>query len=335
MESRNIFQADMSNPVVRIENLRKNYGPIVALDGISLEVEGGKFFGLLGPNGAGKTTVVKILTTLVRPDGGKVEVTGTDVLRDPVKVRSLIGYVPQELTIDPYLTAREHLNYYADLYHLSTGSRTSRIRELLALVGLGGHEDRRARHFSGGMKKKLDLVCGLIHRPPLVFLDEPSLGLDVQVRRDVWNYILRLKEQGTTVFLCTNYMDEAERLCDDVAIIDHGRIAVLGSPSSLRGQLKRDVISVEIASSNEHHGERLEALEKAVSQLGIVQGTRKDGMQLKIYVESNEMALPQILHSAASLAVPIHTISYSRPGLDEVFLHYTGHGFAEGGENRG
>lgn len=335
MESRNIFQAYMSNPVVRIENLRKSYGPIVALDGISLEVEGGKIFGLLGPNGAGKTTAVKILTTLVRPDGGKVEVTGTDVLRDPVKVRSLIGYVPQELTIDPYLTAREHLNYYADLYHLSHASRTSRIREVLALVGLGGHEDRRARHFSGGMKKKLDLACGLIHRPPLVFLDEPSLGLDVQVRRDVWNYILRLKEQGTTVFLCTNYMDEAERLCDDVAIIDHGRIAVLGSPSSLRSQLKRDVISVEIASSNEHHEERLEALEKAVSQLGIVQGTRKDGMQLKIYVESNEMALPQILQSAASLAVPIHTISYSRPGLDEVFLHYTGHAFAERGEGRG
>ncbi|MBI4487562.1 MAG: ATP-binding cassette domain-containing protein [Deltaproteobacteria bacterium] len=324
----------MSNTAVCIENLRKSYGPIVALDSISLEVERGKIFGLLGPNGAGKTTAVKILTTLVRPDGGKVEVAGTDVLRDPVKVRSLIGYVPQELTVDPYLTAREHLRYYADLYHLSAAAQGARIRELVTLVGLAGHEDRRVRQFSGGMKKKIDLACGFIHRPPLIFLDEPSLGLDVQVRRDVWSYILRLKEQGTTVFLCTNYMDEAERLCDDVAIIDGGRIAVMGTPAALRSQLKRDVVSVEIASPNEHHQERLEALEKAVSQLAMVHAIVKDGTQLKVYVESNETALPQILQTATTLAISIHTATYSRPGLDDVFLHYTGRPFTKGEERR-
>jgi len=321
----------MSNTIICIEGLRKSYGSVVALDGVSLEIEAGRIFGLLGPNGAGKTTITKILTTLVRPDEGKVEVRGTDVLRDPAKVRGMIGYVPQELTADPYLTAREHLSYYADLYHLSPVIRQSRIRELLTLVGLTGHEDRRVRHFSGGMKKKLDLACGLIHRPSLIFLDEPSLGLDVQTRRDIWSYILRLKEQGTTIFLCTNYMDEAERLCDDVAIIDRGRIAIVGNPAALRTQLKKDVISVEIAVSNEHS---LEALEKAVSQLGIVQGTAKNGTQLRVYVESNESALPQILKSAADLAVSIQTITYSRPGLDEVFLHYTGHSLAEGRENR-
>ncbi|MEK7210885.1 MAG: ABC transporter ATP-binding protein, partial [Candidatus Binatota bacterium] len=203
----------MSDAVIRIEKLKKKYGPIIALDDISLEVEKGKIFGLLGPNGAGKTTTVKILTTLVRPDEGKVVVAGTDVLGDPVRVRSLIGYVPQELTVDPYLTVQEHLNYYADLYHLSAAVKDSRAREVLGLVGLAGYENRRARYLSGGTKKKLDLACGLIHRPPLIILDEPSLGLDVQVRRDVWSYILRLKDQGTTVFLCTNYMDEAERLC--------------------------------------------------------------------------------------------------------------------------
>jgi len=322
----------MSNTIICIEGLRKSYGPVVALDRVSLEIEAGKIFGLLGPNGAGKTTITKILTTLVRPDEGKVEVRGTDVLRDPAKVRGLIGYVPQELTADPYLTVREHMSYYAGLYHLSTVMRESRIRELLTLVGLTGHEDRRVRHFSGGMKKKLDLACGLIHRPSLIFLDEPSLGLDVQTRRDIWTYILRLKEQGTTIFLCTNYMDEAERLCDDVAIIDRGRIAIVGNPAALRTQLKRDVISVEIAVSNEHS---LEALEKAVSQLGIVQGTAKNGTQLRVYVERNESALPEILKSAAELAVPIQTITYSRPGLDEVFLHYTGHALAEGRENHG
>jgi len=319
----------MSNAVIRIENLTKRYGLVTALDDISLEVERGTIFGLLGPNGAGKTTAVKILTTLVRPDGGKIEVVGTDILKDPVRVRSLIGYVPQELTVDPYLTVQEHLHYYADLYHLSAVGKDSRIREVLGLVGLAGYENRRARYLSGGTKKKIDLACGLIHRPPLLFLDEPSLGLDVQARRDVWSYILRLKEQGTTVFLCTNYMDEAERLCDIVAIIEHGRIAVIGSPAQLRSQLKRDVISIEIASADEHQRKELEVLEKAVSQLRIVQGTVKNGMQLKVYVESNEIALPQILQSASSLSIPIRTITYSRPGLDEVFLHYTGHPFAD------
>ena len=332
---RNIFLRRMSNTAVLIENLGKSYGSVVALDGISLEVERGRIFGLLGPNGAGKTTAVRILTTLVRPGRGRAEVSGIDVLGDPVKVRSLIGYVPQELTVDPYLTVLEHLRYYADLYHLSASVREGRIRELVTLMGLAGQEARRVRHFSGGMKKKLDLACGLIHRPALIFLDEPSLGLDVHVRRDVWSYIQRLKEQGTTIFLCTNYMDEAERLCDDVAIIDRGRIATIGTPAALRSQLKRDVVSIEISSSNEGQRERLETLEKALSRLGIVKGSVKDGTQLKVYVESNETALPQILQAATALTIPIHSITQSRPGLDEVFLHYTGRPFANGEERRG
>ena len=325
----------MPNPVVRITQLKKNYGSTMALDGVSLEVDGGKIFGLLGPNGAGKTTLVKISTTLVRPDSGTVAVAGVDVLRDPARVRGLIGYVPQELTVDPYLTASEHLRYYADLFHLSPAAREPRVQELLSLVGLTGDEDRRVRHFSGGMKKKLDLACGLIHRPPLVFLDEPSLGLDVQVRRDVWDYIVRLKEGGTTVFLCTNYMDEAERLCDEVAIVDHGKIVVAGTPADLRSQLKRDLISIEIASLNERQAEQLKVLEKALSELACVQGTHREGERLKVYVESNESALPQILQSAATLSIPIHTVTYSRPGLDEVFLRHTGRAFAAGRGDRG
>jgi ABC-2 type transport system ATP-binding protein len=323
----------MSAPVVRIENLKKSYGSVVALDGISLEVERGRIFGLLGPNGAGKTTTVKILITLVRPDSGKVEVAGTDVGKDPAKARSLIGYVPQELTTDPYLTAREHLRYYADIYHLPSAIRESRMQEALALVGLAGLEDRRARHLSGGTKKKLDLACGLLHRPPVILLDEPSLGLDVQVRRDVWKYILRLKEQGTTVFLCTNYMDEAERLCDEVAIIDRGKIVALGSPATLRSRLGGDVVSVEIESANDHDGPSLDNLDKTVSQLAMVQRSVKDGTRLKIYVESNEAAVPKILEAAASAGISVHSITYSRPGLDDVFLHYAGRAFSEGGQN--
>jgi ABC-2 type transport system ATP-binding protein len=323
----------MSQAVVRIEGLKKFYGTVIALDGISLEVKGGRIFGLLGPNGAGKTTTVKILITLVRPDEGKVEVVGVDVLKDPAQARRMIGYVPQELTVDPYLTAREHLSYYADLYHLPSVARKSRIEEALALVGLAGLEDRRARHLSGGTKKKLDLACGLLHRPPVILLDEPSLGLDVQVRRDVWNHILRLKDQGTTVFLCTNYMDEAERLCDEVAIIDRGKIVALGSPAALRSRLARDVVSVEIANANGQDGASLDNLERAVSRLSMVQKSVKDGLRLKIYVESNEAAVPKILEAAAAAGISVHSITYSRPGLDDVFLHYAGRAFSEGGAN--
>ena len=323
----------MPEPVVRVENLKKSYGGVVALDGISLAVEAGKIFGLLGPNGAGKTTSVKILATLVRPDAGRVEVAGTDIARDPAGVRRLIGYVPQELTVDPYLTAREHLDYYAELYHLPAAVREGRIQEALTLVGLAGLEDRRARKLSGGTKKKLDLACGLIHRPPVILLDEPSLGLDVQVRRDVWNYIARLKEQGTTIFLSTNYMDEAERLCDEVAIIDRGKIVAQGAPAALKSRLNRDVVSVEPAGANDRNGESLDSLERAVSRLSIVKRSVKDGVRLKIYVESNEAALPKILEAATAAGVSVHAITYSRPGLDEVFLHYAGRDFSAGGPN--
>ncbi len=315
--------------MVQIERLRKSYGAIVALDDISLEIEKGRIFGLLGPNGAGKTTTVKILTTLARPDSGGVRVAGVDVREDPAKVRSLIGYVPQELTVDPYLTVREHLKYYGDLYHLSSSVREAHVSELLELLGLVGSEDRRVKYFSGGMKKKLDLACGLIHRPPLILLDEPSLGLDVHVRREVWNYILGLRDRGTTIFLCTNYMDEAEHLCDELAIIDRGKIVVTGAPSDLRGRLRRDVVSIEVEGRDKDHTGAIKSMEASLSRLQGVQGTAAHGTVLKVYVESDDTVLLKILEAVREASVPIHSITHSRPGLDEVFLHHTGHPLEE------
>jgi ABC-2 type transport system ATP-binding protein len=318
----------MSDSMVRIKDLEKKYGSTVALGGISLEVRKGTIFGLLGPNGAGKTTTVKILATLLRPDRGEVEIAGMDALKNAVRVRQMISYIPQELTVDPYLTAREHLRYYAKLYHLESSVTAARIKELLDLLGLVGHEDRRVRQFSGGMKKKLDLACGLIHRPILVFLDEPSLGLDVHVRHNVWTYIRRLREEGTTVLLCTNYMDEAERLCEEVAIIDRGKIAVMGRPDDLKDQLHRDLVSVELSALNgQPRTEGLEALERAVARLSVVSGTVKDGTHLKIYVERGETVLTQVVEAARTLSLPIRSIKHARPGLDEVFLRYTGRVF--------
>jgi ABC-2 type transport system ATP-binding protein len=179
------------------------------------------------------------------------------------------------------------------------------------------------------MKKKLDLACGLIHQPELILLDEPSLGLDVPVRRDLWSYMLGLKERGVTLLLCTNSMEEAERLCDEVAIIDRGGLAVTGSPAQLKNRLKKDMISLEVAPSHEDHGEKRDILIHALSQLSRVKSIVKNGAQVKIYVESNETALPEILQCAATVSVEIDTITYSRPGLDEVFLQYTGRPWTE------
>jgi ABC-2 type transport system ATP-binding protein len=179
------------------------------------------------------------------------------------------------------------------------------------------------------MKKKLDLACGLIHHPQLAFLDEPSLGLDIKVRHNVWNYILALRAQGSTVFLCTNYMDEAERLCDEVAIIDKGKIAAVGSPDSLRAQLKRDLVALEVAHADPEGQAGLERLERALREWTSVRATERNSRQLKVYVDSNETALPHILQTAGAMGIAIHSITHRRAGLDEVFLHYTGHGLRE------
>jgi len=208
--------------------------------------------------------------------------------------------------------------------------REAHARELIELLGLAGSEDRRVKYFSGGMKKKLDLACGLIHHPPVILLDEPSLGLDVQVRRDVWNYILGLKDRGTTIFLCTNYMDEAERLCDELAIIDKGKIAVTGTPVDLRSQLRRDVVLIEVERLEEDQQGPLKSLENTLSRLEGVKGTVADGTKLRVYVENDDTALLKIIEAARTVNVPIHSISHSRPGLDEVFLHHTGHPLEEG-----
>jgi ABC-2 type transport system ATP-binding protein len=319
----------MPDIIVKVENLRKTFGTVVALDGVSLEVEAGSIFGLLGPNGAGKTTTVKVLATLVRPDSGSGRIADVDVLTDPERARRLIGYVPQEVTVDNFLTAVEHLRYYAGLYHLPRAEMKAKIGELLDLVGLAAAQNRRAKDYSGGMKKRLDLICGLIHSPRVVFLDEPSLGLDVHTRQNLWSYIIDLKKNGATIFLCTNYMDEAERLCDVVAIIDRGKVVVSGTPETLKGQLRRDIVSIEVAGLNGIRDAALAALEEAVNGLSVVKSTASSGAVLKIYVEGNGEALPEIVRAASALAVPIRSITQSRPGLDEVYLHYTGRSFSQ------
>ena len=312
----------MDSIAIRTRGLIKRYGDVTALDGVDLDVRQGETFGLLGPNGAGKTTTVKILITLARPEAGTASMAGVDILREPARARKLFGYVPQELTADRALTARENLVWFSGMYHLDGATRRKRIVELLDLVGLHDAADRPIRTFSGGMKKKLDLACGLVHDPKILFLDEPSLGLDVKVRADLWRYALDLKKRGVTVFLCTNYMDEADRLCDRVAVIDRGKIAVSGTPEELRAALGGDVITLE---TPREASETLPELARSLSQLPFVKETLMDGTRLSIYVEANETAVPRVLEMASARHADVQRISYSRPGLEEVFLKYTGH----------
>jgi len=222
---------------VVVRDLRKSYASIEAVRGVSLSIRSGEMYGLLGPNGAGKTSLIKMLVTLSKPSGGTAIVCGYDVGAEPDRVREAIGYVPQEVSVDRSLTGREHLELFAHLYHLPPDSIPARVNEVLEMVELAGRADETAGTYSGGMKKRLDLACGLVHRPRVLFLDEPTLGLDIQTRRRLWEYLRLLKAGGMTMILTTHYLEEADALCDRVGIMDHGRLVVEGTPSELKGEL--------------------------------------------------------------------------------------------------
>ena len=232
---------------IRVSGLTKFYGDLLAVDHISFEVEEGEIFGLLGPNGAGKTTTIKMLTTLLRPSDGTAEVCGYDIRREPDAVRRVIGIVFQEPSLDLELTGRENMEFHARLYDVPKGEMDARIEELLKLVELQDWADRLVRNYSGGMRRRLEIARSLLHHPRVLFLDEPTLGLDPQSRRHVWSYISRInREEGVTIILTTHYMEEADQLCDRVAIIDKGRIVALDTPEKLKGIVGGDVLTLEV-----------------------------------------------------------------------------------------
>lgn len=313
---------------VAIETARlgKVYDGVTAIQELSFKVFAGEIFGLLGPNGAGKSTTLRILITLLRPTTGQATVLGHDVVREADCVRRSVGYVPQERAIDRFLTGREHLLLLGDLYHLSKGETRRRIAELLKLVDLEDQADRPAKTYSGGMKRKLDIACGLLPNPKILFLDEPTLGLDVQSRLRIWDYLRRLHERGMTIVLTTNYLDEADRLCDRLAIIDGGRIKALGSPSELKAGLGGDIVSVTLGAGEMT---RVEALASALKGLPSIKSISTKATGLDIRVESPEKALPAVLEAANRLVCRIDFIDYHRPRLDDVFVAHAGHAIRE------
>lgn len=302
--------------------LRKTYGALAAVDDLTFQVYAGEVFGLLGPNGAGKSTTLRILITLLRPTSGQAIVLGHDVVRDADRVRRLIGYVPQERAIDRFLTGREHLLLLADLYHLPKDEARRRIPELLKLVDLEARADLPAKTYSGGMKRKLDIACGLLPNPKVLFLDEPTLGLDVQSRLRIWDYVRQLKARGITIVMTTNYLDEADQLCDRLAILDGGRIRALGSPSELKAGLGGDIVSLTIGAAD---AGRIEALATALRALPMVRAVTAKPAGLDIRVESSEKALPAVLEAANRTSCRLELVDYHRPRLDDVFVAHTGH----------
>lgn len=301
---------------------------VEAVKGINLQVREGEIFGFLGPNGAGKTTTLRMLATLIAPSGGEAHVAGFDLLKAPLEVRRRIGYVSQAGGTDNTATARENLLLQARLHGMDPRSADARVKELLAALEMEAFADRVAKTYSGGLRRRLDLALGMVHKPRLLFLDEPTTGLDPQSRARLWEEARRLRSEGTTIFLTTHYLEEADALADRLAIIDGGRIVVEGTSQSLKQQIAGDVVTLGLETSN---GQFQQAQVLLGSQ-PFVREIHPAGEQLQLYVEQGEERLPDIFRVLDEAGLSVRSVALSRPTLDDVFLRQTGRSLREAGE---
>jgi ABC-2 type transport system ATP-binding protein len=303
--------------VIETNKLTRSFNSLTAVDKLDITVESGEVFGLLGPNGAGKTTTISMLCTILKPTSGTAKVNGFDIVKEARQVRKSIGIVFQEPSVDDRLTGRENLFMHANLYGVPPGDQKNRIDKILKLVELEDRADDLLRTYSGGMRRRLELARGLIHYPKVLFLDEPTLGLDPQTRDHVWKYVRELKEtHDITVVLTTHYMDEADRLSDRIAIMDYGKIIALGTPAKLKETLAGDVIIVKASN--------LEALSLLITgRMGLEKTCRVDDT-LEITVRNGKSLLPRIMEVATQNKIFVESIVLREPNLEDVFLHYTG-----------
>jgi ABC-2 type transport system ATP-binding protein len=309
---------------IEAESLVKTYPRGVrALDGVSFGVAAGSVFGLVGPNGAGKSTTVKILTTLSRPDSGAAEVAGIDVLRRPDDVRRAIGCVTQKSAVDVHASGRENLLLQGRLYNMGGRELSKRVDTMLERFGLADAARRVTSTYSGGMQRKLDVAMGLVHKPQVLFLDEPTTGLDPESRADMWGEIARLTaEEGLTILLTTHYLEEADKLARRLSIVDEGRVVAEGSPDELKGELKGDAVHVELAS-----GEAGRAIEALAPLADVRDVTLEDGRLLHLHADNGAQAVPVILQALEAGGVNVASVTVARPSLDDVYLKYTGRSF--------
>jgi len=318
----------MSEEIIKAEGLTKVFnGHLVAVDHVNFEIKRGEVYGFLGPNGAGKTTTINMLITILKPTEGKASVLGFDIVKQNVEVRNVIGVVPQEYTADEDLTGLENILLCADMYGIPRRVAKERALDLLKLVELTDFKDKRVQTFSGGMRRRLELACGLVNRPKVLFLDEPTLGLDVQTRTATWNYIRKLKkEYGMTLFMTTHYLEEADSLCDRVAIIDHGKIVVVGTPEDLKHSLGGDIITIGIKEDSD--------VADLIAKVEHVKEVKKENGSYRIKAEYGEITAPSIIEALREKGYNVAKLSLTEPTLNEVYLEYTGKSLRDAEESR-
>ncbi|WP_411867703.1 ATP-binding cassette domain-containing protein [Vulcanococcus limneticus] len=314
--------------MIELQQVSKRYGrgdrAVTALQELNLSVPKGSLYGLLGPNGAGKTTSLRILATLLAPDAGSVRVAGLDALADPRGVRERLGYVAQEVALDKILSGRELLQLQGSLYHLPNGERDRRIAELSGLLGMEDWIDRRCGTYSGGMRRRLDLAAGLLHRPAVLVLDEPTVGLDIESRAAIWQVLRQLRDSGTTVLLSSHYLEEVDALADRLAILDGGRVIAEGRPSELKAALGGDRVTLRVREfSDEPEALRVQALVQGCEGVRQVVVNRAQGYSLNLVVE-HDGVIEQLRGQLAEAQLPVFALAQSRPSLDDVYLQATG-----------
>lgn len=308
----------MEEAAISLRGLTKRFGDLVAVDRVDLEIAGGELFGLLGPNGAGKTTIIKMLTTMLKPTDGEALVWGHNVAAERDKVRSSVGVVFQDPSVDSMLTGRENLDFHGRMYGLNRGTRKKRIAEVLDLVDLTDKADIRLEDYSGGMQRRLEIARGLMHHPHVLFLDEPTLGLDAQTRRYIWQYVKEMNRlEGVTVVLTTHYMDEADFLCNRVAIIDKGKIVALDTPENLKDMIGADTITLETQSGGD-------TLLASLKDFKWIKSTHQSNGTIELMVDHAESRIPEIMLTACRSDVVIKSVGLHEPTLEDVFLKFTG-----------
>jgi ABC-2 type transport system ATP-binding protein len=306
---------------IETKSLTKSFGDLVAVNDISFSVKKGEIFGFLGPNGAGKSTTMMIFTTLLKPTSGQALVAGFDVMKNAKHVRENIGFVQQETTVDEYLTGRENLLLQAKLNHIPKNEINHRIDEVLDLIELADKQDQAVVTYSGGMRKRLDIAGGLLHHPKVLFLDEPTVGLDIQTRRKIWEYIKKIHtEFEMTIFLTTHYMEEADSLCDRIGIMDHGKIQVIDSPQNMKNDLGNEIISLLVDESNNH-----DSFLSELKKIEFIKKIKEDNLKLTLFTSNGTEVIPKIFQISSQLEIKITSISLTQPTLDDVFISYTGH----------
>ena len=316
---------------IDVNSLTKKFGSSKAVDNISFTVEEGEIFGFLGPNGAGKSTTMMILTTLLKPTSGHALVGGYNVVSEAKKVREKIGFVQQEISVDEFLTGRENLYLHARINQIPRNLIKSRIDDVLELVELGEKQDDATLTYSGGMRKRLDIANGLLSRPAVLFLDEPTVGLDIQTRRKIWGYIRKIcKDFGMTIFISTHYMEEADGLCDRIGIIDFGKIQVIDKPKSMKSAIGNEIISFNLVDGKANQ----DTLIDQISKIEFVKDVKNKQNLITVFSTKSNEVIPKIFQASTNLEMRINSLTLKQPTLDDVFISYTGHDLRDETENK-